>query len=124
MNKNDSLENEELDFSKISGMNDLIETITEDKNFPKRLFTVTIIYHNKGSNTTPSHPKNIYTFGYRTINDVFKKNNVYIQIYDDSIDIQDMQKGSLPTITASAKKLLDEEKIITALDCWKSHYEN
>lgn len=113
-----------LDFSEISNMKDLIDTILKDKLYRELCFSVTEIMCNKKDRYRGyNNQEKKYIFG----NKMYHENLdvVVITLYNDCVEVLHQIEGNQRSKTLDMRREHStEEKIFSALDCWKSAFWN
>lgn len=115
---------EALVFNEIADMKDLIHMIKKDKLYRELFFVVTEVCCNKSDRYRGyKQQENAYCFGNEKYHEDLDV--VDITVYDDCVELLHREEGREHEQKLDLRRRYTlEQKIITALDCWRCFYWN
>lgn len=113
-----------LDFQQILEMETLKNLIIKDKLYNQMLFNVHEVQSTKERQFSGYIEKKDYSFGNIQYHEELDR--VHITIYDDVVEIScaKEERGSYERKLDNRKRYTSEDKIISALDCWRCSFWN
>lgn len=113
-----------LDFQQILEMETLKNLIIKDKLYNQMLFNIHEVQSTKERQFSGYIEKKDYSFGNIQYHEELDR--VYITIYDDVVEIScaKEERGSYERKLDNRKRYTSEDKIISALDCWRCSFWN
>lgn len=115
---------ESLDFSEVSGMNDLIDLVSKDSLYREQIFNVSVVNCYKAQPFRGStKPLKNYHFGNIEYHEELDKVN--ITLYNDCVELHhEAERISHKRNLDLEVEYTEEQKIFTALGCWRGYYLN